>query len=113
MASLLGVEDGAAESLTEETRGEVGAGLTLDEEKPLRPTGEMLAVLTERYSNVAIGKILGVSEAAVRTMLTRAGIERANRILISLDDWHIAIIRAELKAELARKEHANGTVIAG
>jgi len=53
----------------------------------------MLAALTERYSNIAIGKILDVSKAAVRTMLKRAGIERANRILTSLDDWHVAIIR--------------------
>ena len=90
MASLLGVEDGGAEPPLEQTRGAVGAGLTLHEEKPLRPTGEMLAALTERYSNVAIGKILGVSEAAVRTMLKRTGIERANRILTSLDDWHLA-----------------------
>jgi len=85
----------------------------MDEEKPLRPTAEMLAALTERYSNVAIGKILGVSEAAVRTMLKRAGIERASRILTSLDDWHVAIIRGELKAELARMDKANGTVTTG
>ena len=73
----------------------------------------MLAALTERYSNIAIGKILDVSEAAVRMMLKRAGIRRANRIETRLDDWQAAIIRAELKAELARKERANGTVIAG
>ena len=73
----------------------------------------MLAALTERYSNIAIGKILDVSEAAVRMMLKRAGIKRANRISTSLDDWQAAIIRAELKAELARKEKPNGTVIAG
>ena len=73
----------------------------------------MLAALTERYSNIAIGKILDVSEAAVRMMLKRAGIKRANRVLSSLDDWQAAIIRAELKAELARKDKANGTVIGG
>ncbi len=73
----------------------------------------MLAALTERYSNIAIGKILDVSEAAVRMMLKRAGIRRANRIETRLDDWQAAIIRAELKAELARKDKANGTVIAG
>ena len=82
-------------------------------DKPFRPTSEMLAALTERYSNIAIGKILDVSEAAVRMMLKRAGIRRANRIVSSLDDWQAAIIRAELKAELARKDTANGTVIAG
>ena len=86
--------------------------MTLDDDKPFRPPAEMLAALTERYSNIAIGKILDVSEAAVRMMLKRAGIRRANRILSSLDDWQAAIIRAELKAELARKDKANGTVTA-
>ena len=70
----------------------------------------MLAALTERYSNIAIGKILEVSEAAVRMMLKRAGIRRVNRVFSSLDDWQAAIIRAELKAEMARKEKVNGTV---
>jgi hypothetical protein len=37
----------------------------------------MLAVPTERDSNVAIGKILNVSEAAVRMMLKRAGVRWA------------------------------------
>ena len=73
----------------------------------------MLAALTERYSNIAICKILDVSEAAARMMLKRAGIRRGNRVLSSLDDWQAAIIRAELKAELARKDKADGTVTAG
>ena len=113
VASLLGVEDGAAETPPETTRAESSGGLTLDDDKPFRPTSEMLAALTERYSNIAIGKILDVSEAAVRMMLKRAGIKRANRVFSSLDDWQAAIIRAELKAELARKDKANGTVTAG
>jgi hypothetical protein len=33
-----------------------------------------------------------VSEAAVRMMLKRAGIRRANRVFSSLDDWQAAII---------------------
>jgi len=73
----------------------------------------MLVALTERYSNIAIGKILDVSEAAVRMMLKRAGIKRANRVFSYLDAWQAAIIRAELKAELARKDTANGTVTTG
>ncbi len=109
VASLLGVEDGAADSPAETERAEPGGGLTLDEEKPFRPPSEMLVALIERYSNIAIGKILDVSEAAVRMMLKRAGIRRANRVLSSLDDWQAAIIRAELKAELARKDRVNGT----
>ena len=113
VASLLGVEDSAVEAPTETTRAESNGRLTLDDEKPFRPPSAMLAALTERYSNIAIGKILDVSEAAVRMMLKRAGIRRANRVCSSLDDWQAAIIRAELKAELARKDRPNGTVIAG
>ena len=66
----------------------------------------MLTALTERYSNIAIGKILDVSEAAVRMMLKRAGIRRANRVLSSLDDWQAAVIRGELKAETSSKGQA-------
>jgi hypothetical protein len=40
----------------------------------------------------------------------RAGIKRANRVLSCLDDWQAVIIGANLKAELARRENANGTV---
>ncbi len=86
--------------------------MTLDDDKPFRPTPEMLAALTERYSNIAIGKILDVSEAAVRMMLKRAGIKRASRVLSSLDDWQAVMIRAELKAELTRRDKADGTVTA-
>jgi hypothetical protein len=76
---------------------------------PRNPSSQTLAGLTERYSNVAIGKILDISEAAVRRMLKRAGIRRANRVFSSLDDWQAAIIRAELKAELARKDKTSRT----
>jgi len=55
----------------------------------------MLAALTERYSNIVIGKILDVPEAAVRMMLKRAGIKRVNRVFSSLDDWQVAIIKAD------------------
>ncbi len=112
VASLLGVEDGAAETPADATRTESNGGLTLDEDKPFRPPSEMLVALVERYSNIAIGKILDVSEAAVRMMLKRAGIRRAHRIETRLDDWQAAIIRGELKAELARNDKANGTVTA-
>jgi hypothetical protein len=112
VATLLGVEDGAVETPTDTTRAESDSRLNLDEDKPFRPTPEMLAALTERYSNIAVGNILKVSEAAVRMMLKRAGIRRPNRLCTSLDDWQAAIIRAELKAEVARKDKPNGTVIA-
>ena len=61
-------------------------------------------------NNAAIGKILDVSEAAVRMMLKRAGIQRANRVCSSLDDCQAAMVRAELKAELARKDRAHAMV---
>jgi hypothetical protein len=72
-----------------------------------------LAALTERYSNISIGKILEVSEAAVRMMLKRAGIRRAIQISSSLDAWQAAMIRAELKSELAQKDWAHATVNRG
>jgi hypothetical protein len=90
VASLLGVEDGKAETPPETTPVDIVSGLTLDDDKPFSPTSEMLAALTERYSNIAIGKILDVSEAAVRMMLKRAGIQRATRISTSLDDCLVA-----------------------
>jgi hypothetical protein len=84
VASLLGVEDGEPESPRDKTQADSNGALTLDDDKPFRLPPEMLAALTERYSNIAIGKILLVSEAAVRMMLKRAGIRRANRIVSSL-----------------------------
>jgi hypothetical protein len=110
--TLLGVDDGEAETATQTTGAEDSGELTLDDDKPFRPSSEMLVALTERYSNIAIGKILDVSEAAVRMMLKRAGVRRANRISASLDDWQAAIIRAELKAELLRRDKADRTMIA-
>ena len=112
IGSLLGVEDCNAETQTESTPDEIRPGLSLDDNKPFRPTSEMLDALVERHSNIAIGKILDVSEAAVRMMLKRAGIKRATRISTSFDDWQSTIIRAELKAEFARKDKPNGTLIA-
>jgi hypothetical protein len=113
VASLLGIEDGAALTPAEATRAESDSGLTLAEDKPFRPAVEMLAALTQRYSNIAIGKILDVSEAAVRMMLKRAGIMRSTWVFSSLNDWQAVIIRANLKAELTRREEANGPVAAG
>ncbi len=73
----------------------------------------MPAALSDGYSNIAIGRFLDLTDAAVRIMLKPAGIRRANRVLSSLHDWQAVIIRAELKAKLAQKDTANGTVIAG
>jgi hypothetical protein len=97
----------------EAAAAESNGALTLNDDKPFRPTSEVLSALTEGYSNIAIGKILEVSEAAVRKMLKRAGFISANRVFSALDDWQATIISGELKAELARKDKANGAVIAG
>jgi hypothetical protein len=113
VASLLGVEDGEIVTPAGTPRDESNGRLTLDDEKPFRPSSEMLAASTERYSNIAMGKMLDVSEAAVRMMLNRAGIMRTNRVFSSLEDWQAAITWAELKAELVRKEKASGTVTTG
>ena len=73
----------------------------------------MLAALSEICSSIAIGKTLDVSEAAVGMMLPSAGIKRAKRVFTSLDDWQATVIRAELKAELVRKDKPNGKVVVG
>jgi hypothetical protein len=95
VASLLGVEDGPTETPADTRRAEPAYSLTLDDERRFRPPSDVLAVLTERYSNIAIGKILDVSAAAVWMMLKRAGIRRTNRVFSSLEDWQAAIIRAD------------------
>ncbi len=51
VASLLGVEGGKAETRPEASQVEPGGALTLDENKPFKPASEMLAALTEPYSN--------------------------------------------------------------
>jgi len=73
VASLLGVEDGAAESPADRIPAESNGRLTLNDDNPFRLSTKMLAALTEQYLNIAIGKILDASEAAVRMMLKRAG----------------------------------------
>ncbi len=102
IARLLGVPDVAPESPTEHGAGEPSRVLSLEEDRPFRPTMSMLAAMAERYSNIGIGKILLVSEKAVRDMLKRAGIKRTEPATTVLDDWQVALIRAELKAELGR-----------
>jgi hypothetical protein len=109
VASLLEVEDGPTETPADTRRAGPAYGLTLDEEKRFRPPSELLAALTERYSNIAIETILDMSEAAVWMMLNRAGTRRGNRILSSLDDWQAVIIRAEPQAELSRRQASEVT----
>ena len=67
-------------------------------QKALTPTDEALRELVERYSNVTIGKVYGISSTAVAKWLKKFGIERTRRIEsagISADE--ILAIRETLK----------------
>ncbi|MFO0892822.1 MAG: site-specific integrase [Isosphaeraceae bacterium] len=103
IARLVGVPDTAPGTPCEHEAGQASRALSLEEGRPFRPTQAMLAALAERYSNIAIGKILRISEKAVRDRLKRAGIKRADPVTTVIDDWQVAIIRAELRAELSRR----------
>lgn len=101
VADLIGVEGGSPPP--DAPDGGLAALVpSPDDAGLLRPTRPMVAALAARYSNIALGKILGVSEAAVRKQLQRDGISRPGRIWSDLTDWEAAILRAELRAELLR-----------
>lgn len=109
MAALIGVDAEAgptAESIAGPTSPTPAA--TAPDPGPLRPTTAMLAALAARYSNVAIARILMVTEAAVRKRLRRAGIVRRGRIRSELSDWDAAIVRGELRAEERRSHERLG-----
>ena len=70
--------------------------------KPFRPTGNQLKNLVEKYSNVTIGKIFGVSSVAVKKWLDKYGISHAGRIQSNItDDKALAKIRDGLKGQPA------------
>lgn len=106
VARLLGVEDdhgGGSPQAGGETRYPAGPTPQPADEGPLRPPPEVLAGLAERYSNITIGKICLVSEAAVRKWLRDAGIERSRRIVsTNLPEWQIALLRGDLRAAISR-----------
>ena len=97
IARLVGVSDATPESPPQTGAEEPSRVLSLDDEQAFRPTRGMLMALAERYSNIAVSEILGISEVAVRKMLKRAGIKRANRVSASLDDWQAVIIGPDSK----------------
>lgn len=64
----------------------------------LKPNSEALSSLIHKYSNVTIGKIYGISEAAVRKWLDKSGIKRTIRIeSADISDDAILAIREDLK----------------
>jgi nicotinic acid phosphoribosyltransferase len=71
-------------------------------EAPLRPDKPQLQKLVETYSNIAIGKIYGVSEMAVRKWLTKFGIARTRIVQSDItDESELDKIREKLKAKLS------------
>jgi integrase len=68
-------------------------------EPELAPTPEAIAKLVEKYSNITIGKIYGVSEAAVRKWLNKLEIVRGRRIESVISDEEIEKIRKNLLLE--------------
>lgn len=67
-------------------------------EEQLVPTKEALLSLKDKYSNIAIGQIYGISEAAVRKWLRKFAVIRKARIASpSLTDDKISAVRKTLK----------------
>ena len=67
-------------------------------EKPLRPTASQLRDLAGKYSNVSLGRIYGVSEAAVRKWFEKHCIVREGRIQSDISDEEAAKVRAGLES---------------
>lgn len=71
-------------------------------EDPFRPDKRQLRRLVEKYSNVTIGKIYGVSEMAVRKWLGKSEIVRERTIMSDItDENELAKIREKLKKKPA------------
>lgn len=67
-------------------------------QKALTPTVEALQEFVEKYSNVTIGKVYGITSTAVAKWLKKFGIERTRRIeSADISDDEILAIREALK----------------
>jgi len=110
IADLLGVPDGELTANADAAISSAGGGLTLESEEQLRPRGNLLAGLVERYSNLLIARLCRVSEAAVRKWLKAEGLVRSKRIITAgISDGQLALLRADLRAALATsKSERNG-----
>lgn len=71
-------------------------------ETKLTPSSEALKELVVKYSNVAIGKIYGISDVAVKKWMKKFGIERTKRIESpDIGEKELEKIRKRLKATKA------------
>jgi integrase len=105
IATLVGVSDDSPETSSEAESSTTGRRLTLETQEKLRPTGEVLAALVERYSNIVIARLCRVSEMAVRKWLKVNGITRTRRIISKeMTEIELALLRADLRAALATTE---------
>ena len=72
----------------------------------LRPTKNALIRLVSVFSNVAIGKIYGISDVAVKKWMRKWDVQRTRRILSSdLSHDEINQIREELRQEQSAKTY--------
>jgi len=65
--------------------------------KPLRPAAAQLKELVEKYSNVSIGRIFGVSDVAIKKWLDKHGIARAGRVQSDISEEEALKIRTRLE----------------
>lgn len=98
IGQLLGVDCTVTSGDQPTPPGAAVSPLTLQSVDPLRPSGDVLRQLVLRYSNLMIGRICGVSEAAVRKWLRSAGITRSvHKVARNMTEVEIALLRAELR----------------
>ncbi len=69
--------------------------------EPFRPDKETMTRLMEQYSDVAIGKIYGISSKAVGNWLKRFGLKREKRIESPITEEEIKAIREKLMKKAA------------
>lgn len=105
IGKLIGVE--CSSSTAESAEQVLGLPLTLHDRELLRPSPEVLWQLVPRFSNQIIGRICGVSEAAVRKWLRAANIVRETRkVCRHMTEVELALLRSELRQAIKRDGQA-------
>ena len=104
VAKFLGVSNGQPKPRTSCSDETTAGSLGLQSDEPLRPTPEILRAMIKGYSNILVGRVFGVSEAAVRKWLKKWDIVRRQRQLTKdeMTEADIGILRAEVRIMLAR-----------
>ena len=99
VAGMLGLAVESTENGVVPVAGPVAPPLPIEERMTLRPTGEVLAELADRYTNGLVGKICHVSETTVRKWLCDAGVKRngKKRRTGEMPDWQVALLRGDLR----------------